>query len=61
MANVVIKAGTQENGEPELALLIKEAGRDARHHTQRTMLAHYAKLKETIASAVSGMKKTERK
>ena len=61
MANIAINAENHENGEPELALLIKEAGRDARHHTQKTMLAHYAKLKKTIASAVSGMKKTERK
>jgi len=61
MANIVINERNQENGEPELALLIKEAGRDARHHTQKTMVAHYAKLKKTIASAVSNMKKTERK
>jgi len=59
MANTVINTRKQENGEPELALLIKEAGREARHHTQKTMLAHYDKLKKTIAAAVSGMKKTE--
>jgi hypothetical protein len=61
MANIVMNARSRENGEPELALLIKEAGHDARQHTRKTMVAHYTKLKKTIASAVSSMKKTERK
>ncbi len=43
----------QEEGEEQLAILIKEAGDEARNHRKKVMADHFEKLNQTIKDAAS--------
>lgn len=48
----------QEEGEEQLAILIKEAGEDARKRRKRTLDKHFEKLDQTIKKAASQIRQT---
>jgi len=58
MKEIKPEATEIENGEAELALLIKEAGNEARKRTKKMLENHFNKIKNIVSLAVSKQKES---
>jgi DNA-binding protein YbaB len=56
MEEIKPEASNQEEGEEQLASLIKQAGNEARKRRKKTLDEHYKKIKAAVSEAVSRQK-----